>query len=218
LAQQKVAPLSIPTEGSTFLKQHLEILVEKDPYLSIPIIIEKKRKGHFSPLLETEAISDVSDQSAAFWLHFSISNQSEDTLNYWLNTSVFDSLTLVTVHKNKSTVKQKGLLVRYKEQQKERFRSLKDNKYGFLLAIPPTQSTYYLRIKNTVRFESSFSQLSLQTIKDYQASHQQLIYYLLFNVAFLSVLFFLALFSLFQYFQNKDQAFLLYTIYLCLVY
>ena len=160
-----------------------------------------------------EADVDFTSTEVAYWLKFSLSNHSMKLQEYWLDASVFDSLTLIQILEEDTITQRRGLLVQYTDYEKENFKSLQENKYGFKLRMEAcTKRTIYLRIKNIVRFESSIKHITLSEKKTEITT--AVVWNLIFNMIFFGILAFLALFSLFQYFQNKDLAYFFYFAYL----
>lgn len=168
-------------------------------------------------LLITNSNLKIGDNQYPYWLHFELQNPSQDTLQKWLHTSVFDSLTLFQItNKHLRLQEQRGLLIDYNAQQKQQFCSVWQDKYGFLLTIPPhSTSLYYLRIRNVVRAESNFSSFSINPIPlRVKTNGKRLMYFMLFSGTFFSVLFFLFLFSLVQYILNRNNSYGFYSLYL----
>lgn len=207
-----------PIDNSINLQPYLQIFTDESNQMTWQEVNERAKSGYFTTLTTSKSKEIFKAGNATYWLTFSFNNQTTDTVKYWLNTSVFDSLSLYEFKENLVQIQQKGLLITYIPSQKKRFKTLVEDKYGFALSIPPFNSkTYLLRIKNVIRFESNLANLQLQTYSNREKSIAATIYFLIFNGAFFSILFFLAFFSLFQYFQNKDKAFLFYSIYLSLI-
>lgn len=154
----------------------------------------------------------------AYWVNFNLKNPTNDSKTYWLEVGVFDSLTLVQKNDKSFNIQHKGLLVHYDKKQKEDFQALQEDKYGFEIILPPNSNDhFYLRVKNTVRFETTFSNIKLQSKQEKILSlGKQLIYFTIFSAAFFGIILFFILFSLFQYFQNKDSSYCFYAIYLSL--
>ena len=171
--------------------------------------IKSLLQQNFKPGIDLE----FSNVNHNYWFRFTPENRTNSSINYWLNTSVYDSLTLVQVEKEVIIIQHRGLLVNYDAFQKQQFQSLQEDKYGFPIHLQPnSKATFYLRIKNVVRFESLFSNIQLQ-LKGNQNLPSQ-VYFLVFNAVFFGILCFLALFSLLQYIQNKDPAYGYYALYL----
>lgn len=160
----------------------------------------------------------LNDPENAYWIKFTLKNEQGFPVNYWLHLGVFDSLTLIQQNIAKSTISYKGLIVEYSPLQQKRFRSLQDNKYGFDISIPPqTQITFFLRIKNKARFETTLRHIQLIT-KTAQISNssRQIIGFAIFSTLFFGILLLLILFSLVQYLRSKGISYLYYAIYLAL--
>lgn len=166
------------------------------------------------------AISNYSleDTRYAYWLFFPLKNKTSTTKKYWLQVGVFDSLTLIEKEGDHFTILNRGLLVSYDKAQKRQFNSLQQDKYGFEITLSPqSNKEFYLRIKNTVRFESTLSNIKLQSSAGRVDSvGKQTVYFFIFSAAFFGAIVFSILISLFQYLQNKNTSYLYYAIYLSL--
>ena len=197
------------------LQPYLQVFTDESHQMTWQEVSKKHQTGNFTPLTTQKSEEIFKEGNHVYWVAFSLKNQTTDSLKYWLNTSVFDSLRLYEIEGNSIQVQQKGLLIQYTQSQKQDFKTLLEDKYGFALSISPKASkNYLLRVKNIIRFESSLANIQLQIFQEREKFIASSIYFLIFNGAFFSILFFLAFFSLFQYFQNKDKAFLFYSIYL----
>ena len=198
-----LVPSKIPIPN---IQQQLQVFVDESGQLGIAEVSESVEKAAFVPLSKIDYTNPIANSGKAFWLKFGVANETDQLNEYWLNTSVYDSMSLYLINNITTHIQEKGLLIVYDNPQQSRFRTLTEDKYGFYLNLPPKKlTTFYLRIKNINRFESDFKQIHLQTLEERQTGYSTTIYFLIFNIAFFSILLFLALFSLFQYLQNKGE-------------
>lgn len=167
---------------------------------------------------QTHSNFDFGDTKHAYWLRLRIQNPSSELKKYWLQVGVFDSITLAQKVNGHFDIRNRGLLIDYDQPQKQSFQSLQQNKYGFeILMAANTQEAFFLRIKNTVRFENTIANIQLLNKEEnFIIAGKQSIYFSFFSAAFFGILLFFIIFSLFQYFQNKDLSYLYYSIYLSL--
>lgn len=176
----------------------------------------------FEEIVQKEFQKSPTPQSGntkhAYWFKFNLENKQEQPLTYWLHVGVFDSLTLIRQHGDSLRFSHRGLLADYTIEDKRHFRQLQQYKYGFEITIPPHSNiTCFLRVKNTVRFETTFD--GLKVMKKEQLLSEapaKALYFGIFNAFFFGILFFLILFSLSQHFQARDASYLYYTLYLSL--
>lgn len=170
----------------------------------------------FQPYTSTK----LGDDEHAYWLQFELANPQQDTLRYWLDVNVFDSLYLLYQIDNQWQRIERGLLIDYSHEERKLFQSTIINKYGFQLNIAPKNKiTYYLRIKNMIRSESSIQGMSLQSIEQRQVTNSnRLVWFLIFSAMFFSIVLFLIIFSILQYLQNRDVAYSYYALYLSFVF
>lgn len=164
----------------------------------------------------------IGGDESVYWLQFDLVNEGQDTIHRWLHTNVFDSLQLITVINSLHYYEEAGLLIDYTAQQREGFKSVWHNKYGFFIKIPPlTSAKYFLQIRNVVRAESSLNAILLEMLPERIAQNGvRLTYFILLSGAFFSILVFLFLFSLVQFLQNRDKSYGFYSLYLffCFMY
>lgn len=190
----------------------LQIYVDSTAHITNVALLEKKQSHEWNDIYKKNT-------DYAYWFKFQLTNSEPTPKMLCLNTSVFDSLTLVSIYDNDTTSTFRGLLVNYSDEEKLSFRNLTANKYGFQISLPSnTQKEFFLRIKNVIRFECEFNNITLETVS--KKTNSSTIWFLLFHAFFFGILIFIALFTLIQYFQNKDLAYWYYALYLvlCLFY
>ena len=133
-----------PLMESVSIQEHAEIANTGTADFSIEEIINQKSNIRFSPLSDTG--ENIGFTTANYWVKFQIKNDTDEQLNYFLETArpIIDSLTLYSIaNEGKVNVQENGDAIAFKDK------SVPHRKSIFKIAILPTETyTGYLNIKN----------------------------------------------------------------------
>jgi signal transduction histidine kinase/ActR/RegA family two-component response regulator len=193
---------------SVSIQEHAEIANTKTADFSIEEIINQKNNIRFSPLSNTG--ENIGFTTANYWIKFQIKNDTDEQLNYFLETArpIIDSLTLYSIgNEGKVNVQENGDAIAFEDK------SVPHRKSIFKITILPTETyTVYLNIKNdgealVVPIRLHSNQTLLQ-----ETYAEQIFYGLFYGILLLAFVVYL-----FFYFGLKAKVFLWYTLYILFV-
>jgi|GEM_PF-2711273 len=206
--------LTQPVDSFIDLSFYTTVLVDSAAALSWEEALEKQRAGDFFPLDSLQLESKFARGRYDYWVYFVIKNKmAEHRPATYLEIAHVDSLLVHVIEEN--TVSRlitagKRTFDLY-ERSDLPFCGKSDIPFSF---APQETYTFLVRLNNENSFPGNLRPMLVNQAHHAGRYEQGYRFYYAFFGGFFALLLFLTVFSLAQYFQNRDKAFLFYALYI----
>lgn len=217
-AQSVISPdtlrLISPIDSFVPLASYATVLVDSSASLNWQEALEQKRRGAFFPLEDLTIAEKFTRGRYNYWLSFTIRNDLPERLpNMYFQLAPVDSISLYVFSENEPF----HLITAGKrthdlyERTELPFSGKNDIPFTF---APRETYTYLVRLQNENSFPAKLEPALVDPAYHIQRYEKGYRHYYTFFGGFFALLLFLAVFTLAQYFQNYDRAFLFYALYI----
>ncbi len=195
------------------LSQASQIYVDKTANLSLETIQQKFKEGNFIYLSDLELAGKYERGKYAYWLRLPIIIHEETSSLFSLNCGAFDSLHVYVINPDQTT---ESSLAGMKVKRTTAHDQLPfpDPSSAPLSLTPNLPHEIYIKIKNEIEINRKIIPRIYHPQFELSQNYFQIIRVYIFQFTFFGLLFFITIINLFQYLQNRDKAYLFYSLYI----
>ncbi len=195
------------------LSQKSQIYVDKTANLPLEIIQQKFKNGDFIYLKNLELAGKYERGKYAYWLRLPVIIHEETSSLFSLNCGAFDSLHVYVVSPDQTTA---SSLVGMKVNRTTAHDQLPfpDPSSAPLTLTSNVPHEIYIKIKNEIEINRKIIPRIYHPQFELSQNYFQIIRVYIFQFTFFGLLFFITIVNLFQYLQNRDKAYLFYSLYI----
>ncbi|HFA48869.1 MAG TPA: response regulator [Bacteroidetes bacterium] len=206
--------LDHPIDSFINIAPYTFVYVDKTASLELEAVRDLQRQNAFVPLDSLQLAGKYICGKYRYWLYFNIKNGSEKELAQTVfSCGKHDRIDIYKIE-NGAVIKQRIGTARRIENRNRLF----PNKYSVPLHFAPLSGNDIF-VKLTHNLACSIpSPILLNDRYEFEKETKGLTPFFIFHTAFFSLLIFVFLFTLPQYFQNKEKAFLYYSLYVLLLF
>ncbi|MEZ5042903.1 MAG: ATP-binding protein [Saprospiraceae bacterium] len=207
----------LPNE-TLHLTDFTTVYVDKTTNLKLDAVRELWQNGQFIPLTNFDYPSKFKSGKYHYWLQLQLENPTKDTLDLVFRLPRLDSSFYYQFYDNKlEETALFGNQINARELYKLDLPIFSSHSMPFQL-LPEKNGQIFIRTSDVLYLTAKIEPLLESREVYYQEKAKVNFLLILTNGIFLGIIFFISLFSLLQYFQNKDKAFLFYAIYTGLLF
>jgi len=213
-------PLVLHSEPDSIilLAGYTEVYVDSVPPQALERVQAAWESGHFVPLENLFYPNKFASRKYHYWFRIELDNQSPDTLDLRLQVPRMDSVFYYQFSDGqlvRSTVF--GNLMSLEAIREFDLETFSMSTLPVEL-LPGRRYTIWLRAMDRLYLTDKFRLRLMTPDQFFQRDNESALRSVTIESFFLGILFFVMFFSLFQFFQNRDRAFLFYSLYVALLF
>lgn len=211
-----VYAMESPVDRTIDLSKYTYVFVDSTKQMSYKQVFSNLENLNFVRLSSFEFGDKYSRGKHAYWLIYAIENKRDVDVEIGIDLGVFDSIQTY-IHSNDILV-QKTLSGNRVEPKNTKKANIEIATY-FRSNLKTGQTYQYLsRIVNDLEINRKISPILINPLRHEKNLFSRFTKVFSFQAAFLAILFIVFFINLFQYFLNKEKAFIFYSIYILLLF